>query len=330
MMEYKVSIIIPVYNKEKYLERCFNSVINQNYRNMEVIIVDDGSTDGSKGVVDIYSKKYGFKYYYKENGGLSSARNYGMKYANGDFVYFLDPDDEIKQDAIDTLVKKSDDYDIVIGNFQYLTETGRVINKTKIENLFIDSENMSTNEVYDYFYGRCYGISACNKLYRHSFIQSSGVLFQPNNEIYAEDLLFNLKLLAKKPRIAVINKQTYNYYQNKGSITKSYKPQFAERFANLINDYNSFQGSRKDVVCFTICNAVNSVSRQENTIKNIRNEVNKLLTRVNDYKSVINMKYINSVQSKRRIDIFILAFCIKKSIPLLCIYLKFKNMLIKE
>lgn len=328
-MNNKVSIVIPLYNKEKYIKRCLESVIKQTYSNIEVIIVDDGSTDGSKRCIDKYLEKHDFKYYYKENGGISSARNYGLQYVTGDYVYFLDPDDEIVENAIDVLVKVTGGNDIVIGNFRYITEKGDILDREIIESLFLDCDNMNTNDVYDYFYGRCYGISACNKLYRMVFLKKSGVEFQANNEIYAEDLLFNLMLFTKKPRIAVTERQTYNYYQNDGSITKSCKPKFAERFANLINVYYSLEGKRDDVACFTICNAINSISRQEKTFKDILSAVNTLLLTI-DCRDIINVKYANNIQSKRKIDVCIVTAFANHSIFLLCLYLKLKNILIRN
>ena len=92
----KVSVIVPVYNTYDYLNKCLDSLVNQSFKDYEIIIVNDGSTDDSEKIIKKYQKKYSnIKYYYKENGGLSSARNYGIKYANGDYIAFVDSDDYV-------------------------------------------------------------------------------------------------------------------------------------------------------------------------------------------------------------------------------------------
>ena len=100
-MNNLVSIIVPVYNIEKYINRCIDSIIKQSYKKIEVIIIDDGSTDNSSKIIDNYPQKDSrIKVIHKENGGLSSARNEGMKYASGDFLCFIDGDDYIDDEQI--------------------------------------------------------------------------------------------------------------------------------------------------------------------------------------------------------------------------------------
>ena len=99
----KFSIIVPVYNVEKYLEKCLKSIQNQTYDNFEVIIVNDGSTDLSKEIINVFEEDHRFKGFYKENGGLSDARNYGIKYTTGDFLLFIDSDDYIDKNLLKKL-----------------------------------------------------------------------------------------------------------------------------------------------------------------------------------------------------------------------------------
>ena len=100
----KISIILPVYNVEKYVEKCLNSIKNQDYKNFEAIIVDDGSKDKSVEIIENFIKKDGrFKLYHKENGGLSDARNFGMNFVTGKFVIFIDSDDYIENKMLTTL-----------------------------------------------------------------------------------------------------------------------------------------------------------------------------------------------------------------------------------
>ena len=119
----KVSVIVPVYNVEKYLDKCLDSLANQTLKDLEIIIVNDGSPDNSEDIIKKYTKKYkNFKYYKKENGGLSSARNYGIKYASGDYIAFLDSDDYVKSDMYEKMYEKAikGNYDLVVCDIDYL------------------------------------------------------------------------------------------------------------------------------------------------------------------------------------------------------------------
>ena len=102
-MPSKVSIVVPIYKVEKYLRRCVDSIINQTYRNLEIILVDDGSPDKCGQIIDEYKEKDSrIISLHKKNGGLSDARNYGMKYVTGEYIFFLDSDDYIKSETIET------------------------------------------------------------------------------------------------------------------------------------------------------------------------------------------------------------------------------------
>ena len=117
----KVSVIIPVYNVEKYISRCLESLANQTLKDLEILIVNDGSTDNSRSIIEKYLKKHSLriKYFEKQNGGLSSARNYGLKYATGEYIAFLDSDDYVEKDMYEDMYKiaKKDDADMVECDF---------------------------------------------------------------------------------------------------------------------------------------------------------------------------------------------------------------------
>lgn len=268
----KVSIIIPVYNTEKYIRRCIDSVLNQKFDDVEIVIVNDGSTDGSASIVRQIMKENKtakrIKYKEKENGGLSSARNCGLNLSSGEFVMFLDSDDCLIESAIENLVKYSDNYDVIVGNYRYFNDVKceDVVYYGKKE---IVTNGMQNSDFYEYFFGSRYGISACNKLFRRIFLDNSGVVFQKNDEIYAEDLLFNYKLFACNPRIYITDSVTYGYYSNVDSITHTFKDKLPERLANLIKDYHSY--NKKDVrgVVYLIANSVNTIAAQGFVRRNI-------------------------------------------------------------
>lgn len=123
----KVSIIIPIYNVEKYLRNCFDSVLNQKFKDIEVLAINDGSPDSSQEIVDEYAAKYDFiKSYIKENGGQSDARNFGLTKASGEYVFFLDADDWLDENALEIMYNraKNDDSDIVICDFEKMYDNG--------------------------------------------------------------------------------------------------------------------------------------------------------------------------------------------------------------
>ena len=108
MSKVKVSIVVPIYNLEKYIPRCLDALVNQTLEDIEIILVNDGSKDGSKEIAMKYTEKYPNKIVYleKQNGGLSDARNYGMKHTNGDYIAFLDSDDYVELNTYEKLYNK--------------------------------------------------------------------------------------------------------------------------------------------------------------------------------------------------------------------------------
>lgn len=241
-----ISIIIPVFNVEKYLTTCVNSVLKQTYQNFEIILVDDGSTDNSPNLCDEFKNiDNRIKVIHKSNDGLYSARNCGMEIAKGEYYYFLDSDDTIKESCLETLVTKAkeDNADITIGRFVDVTEQGKQIPRKKIDKLKLNNEELNdTTEKFRCFFGNSYAINACNKLYKVDFIAKYKILFEPNHEIFAEDFLFNLKLFVFEPLVSICNDAIYYYYKREGSIINSYKKDFLTRFNNFYNNYLEFLG----------------------------------------------------------------------------------------
>ena len=136
-MEELVSVIIPVYNVEKYLDRCVESVVNQTYKNLEIILVDDGSPDNCPAMCDEWAKKdERIKVIHKQNGGLSSARNAGLDNMSGEYVYFIDSDDYIELETIEVLYKLiiDNDADMAFGSYCRVSDEGNAL----IDNDFTD------------------------------------------------------------------------------------------------------------------------------------------------------------------------------------------------
>ncbi len=226
-MKKIVTIIIPIYNVESYLDECLASVENQTIAaSAEVILVDDGSTDASASIAKKYAERNDWLYVYKKNGGLSSARNMGLEYAHGEYVYFLDSDDYLEKNAMEVLTSectkqeldiiKFSAYTFVDGNpklnwsergYKYRGEYNEIYDSNRILNKLIENGDYNI-------------VSACCMLYRREFILDNGIIFPEG--ILFEDNLFHLECMAKVKRIKVLNKPLY-YRRIRGtSITKNY------------------------------------------------------------------------------------------------------------
>lgn len=186
----KVSIIIPVYNVEKYIRQCLESVINQTYKNIEIIVINDGTKDGSMKIVEEYLEDKRIKIINKNNGGLSSARNKGIEEATGEYIYFLDSDDWIEKDTIEVLVKNSKDVDIIGANFFYFDEITKIKEKNKDISDDIEKGEYSLNH--------CTEIMVWNKLYKYSFLKEKNLTFIEGIIHEDEDLPLNVIWLLLK------------------------------------------------------------------------------------------------------------------------------------
>lgn len=216
----KVTLIIPIFNVEKYVAEAIESAINQTYENIEIILVDDGSTDNSGKICDSYLEKDNrIKVIHKNNGGLSDARNAGLNSMTGEFVMFLDGDDFLEKDAIEkmkqAIVEKNADY--VIGNYINATEEGE-----KWENPIFNYEKykpfkLSINDYKNSFF--IMNSSVCNKIFRKTFIDGLNLRFMVG--LPAEDAIFTTYCFIKSSNVYYIPNLVFNYRQRKGGSISS-------------------------------------------------------------------------------------------------------------
>ncbi|MEG0299849.1 MAG: glycosyltransferase family 2 protein [Cetobacterium sp.] len=212
-----VSIIIPAFNVEKYIVKCVESALNQTLEDIEIIIVDDGSTDGtSKICIELERKNKKIKYKRIENSGCSVARNLGLSLSTKEFVAFLDSDDWVEKTMYEDLYKKakSNNSDIVICGFKKINENGRLLSTVKIpENLTKDEYTDCKTEWFS---------SPCNKIYRKEMLEKYSVNFLLN--VYTgEDMFFNFKAFFYADKISAIDFPYYNYYMNQYSVSNNYR-----------------------------------------------------------------------------------------------------------
>lgn len=221
----KLSVIVPVYNVEKYIRKCLDSLINQTLNNMEFIFVNDGSPDNSKKIIEEYQKKDSrIKLFNKENGGQASARNFGLKHAKGEYIAFLDSDDYVREDMYEILYNraKKDDLDIVICNY-FLVYSDKIVenhsNVTSAKEKYISPNEYITLSP-----------SPWNKIIRHKYLDKQNFNF-PEGIIY-EDLASIPLLSLNNPKIVYLNQCLHYYVQSASSTMRSdeYKPKYENIF----------------------------------------------------------------------------------------------------
>ena len=215
----KVTIIVPVYNVSAYIERCWESLVKQTYKEIEILFVDDCGTDDSveklQKLIDTHPNIYCKILHHDHNRGLSAARNTGLMAATGDYVYFLDSDDDITEDCIERLVAPvvNDEIDIVVGNY-------RVVGGEAHSPLLLDSGLLdSSKEVLaSYAAGKWY-VMAWNKLCRRDFLIDNNLFFREG--LIHEDVLWTFQVACKAQSLYVCNDVTYNYNVRGASIMTS-------------------------------------------------------------------------------------------------------------
>ena len=220
MEKYKISVIVPVYNVEKYLDHCIDSIIKQTYENLEIILVDDGSPDNCPKMCDEWAQKDSrIKVIHKKNEGVSSARNAGIDAAKGDFIGFVDGDDVIAPDFYKTLVKQSEenDADISACSFQHYNDDYSIY---KHPECYIKSQKTYTSdELLGEFFASCKGewVSFCNKIIRSSLF--SGLRF-PKGRVF-EDWTLAPVIYSRASRICFLPEPLYGYVIHSGSAVRT-------------------------------------------------------------------------------------------------------------
>ena len=266
-----VSIIIPVYNVEKYIEKCIDSIINQTYKNLEIILVDDGSPDGCPEICDKYALQDSrIKAIHKKNGGLSDARNAGLDIMKGEWVIFIDSDDFVSPYHVENLyyLVKKFNTNIAITSFEcFYNENKKFIYK-KITNEKV-LIHTSKEAIENMFYNKFYKFYAWGKIYHKELFHN--IRF-PKGKIY-EDLSTIPLILLNIDKVAFCDMKDYFYLQRKDSITGKIKEENFMIF-DILSDLND-KFSDKDIKTALLCsNAINSLIFI-NKLDNIENVNNK-------------------------------------------------------
>ena len=287
----KISIIVPVYKVEKYIEQCIDSILNQTFKDFELILVDDGSPDKCPEICDKYAlKDERIKVIHKSNGGLSSARNAGIDIATGDYIGFVDSDDFVHHKMYETLYNYALEYnaDISICNYIKFTSEDKpkdISNINKLINIQEYSNIQALSQLYSENLGLFWG--PCQKLYKRNLFNN--IRFE-NGRVY-EDRLICHRLLYEADKIIYIPQDFYYYRQREGSIVHSV---FENKYLDLVYAY------RDTMIFFEDINLDLKYKAQDEYIymvfeyyKRIKNELNEPKSELKsirlDFKKVINL-----------------------------------------
>ena len=237
-----VSVIVPVYNVERYVEECIESIRGQSFRDLEILLLDDGSTDGSGEICRRHAALDDrIRTYRHDNRGLGPTRNRGIRLARGRYLAFVDSDDRIEPDFLRDLYQRAVETgaDITVGAMAPFWDDGRVgpgwtpPGGTDL----VPSEETISTFYRDHFFGGAYRSSSCDKLYDRGFVDRWGLEFGDNRVIFGEDLWFQLQALVRYPHIAYVSGGRYLYRQREGSIMHAPRKDYLARESRMLQDY---------------------------------------------------------------------------------------------
>lgn len=304
MNKCKLSIIVPVYGVEKYIDKCLDSLVKQSLKEIEIIVVNDGTKDNSQKIIDKYVKKYPdkIKSYIKENGGQGSARNYGLKKATGEYIGYVDSDDFVEKDMYKKLYNKAkeNNYDIVVcGNYNVSEDY-----QNKNIDAFINNYNTDLENI---FFGK---MAVWNKIYKRDILIKNKLEFK--EKVWYEDLAFTLKAIMNSNTFAFIDEPLYDYLIREGSTMNNSNVQRNLEILDAFNDILSYiQHNKKEeyfnkieflAIDHIYISAIVRVLKADSD-KNIKKEtIEKLINYMNkNFPNYKSNKYINTLSKNRKI-----------------------------
>lgn len=264
----KISIIVPIYNVEKYIAKCLESVKKQTLTDFECLLIDDGTKDNSIEVAkEVTRDDNRFIYFHKENGGLSDARNYGIKRAKGEYVFFLDSDDYIREDLLEKayVMAKKHDSDITCFDIMYVYEDRTDINTVNMKE--VDSFKDNKELIY-------INHSANNKIFRRSFLEGKSFI----KGIWYEDMATVPVWVGKANNVSYVNEALYFYVQRSGSISHSEDPRVFDVYKSIDNLKKELNLDNKHVYNFYYydCLIMTTLRIRDLSNNNIRKEYYKI------------------------------------------------------
>lgn len=301
----KVSVIVPVYKVEKYLNKCLESLVNQTLQDIEIIVVNDGSPDNCQSIIDNYKQKYPDKIIsiVKENGGQGSARNVGLEKSNGEYIGYVDSDDYIELDMYEKLYNKAitNDYDVVIcDNFVVNEKNGKKYPECNYKNDHSILENA--------FLGK---IAVWNKIYKRKILVENKIKFK--EKVWYEDFAFTFKVMACTNKIAYVDKPLYNYLLRKGSTMNNNNIAKNTEIFDAFDDATNYLKEKKiyqkyydllefnaiDHIYISTCVRVINAQVSKKLKKKVMSEILSYMNK--NFETYRNNKYIVSLSKNRKI-----------------------------
>lgn len=283
----KVSVIIPVYNVENYLRKCLNSLVNQTLKDIEIIVVNDGTLDNSQEIIDEYVKKYPKKVVsiIQENGGQGAARNTGLLHAKGEYIGYVDSDDYVEENMYEELYKKAkeEDSDIVICGNNVVKENYEFLSKEDVDKEFLLGK-----------------MAVWNKIYKKNIIVDNKIQFR--SKVWYEDLDFTMKVYFSSKKISYVDKPLYNYLLREGSTMNNNNIkrnlELIEAFDSLIDyckDKKIYNKVKDEIEFLCIYHMyIFAITRVLNTNNNYKAKI----AIINKFRDYINSNFPNFKQNK--------------------------------
>lgn len=338
----KVSVVVPVYNTSKYLNKCIESLSNQTLKEIEIIILNDGSTDGSEEIIlNWINKDRRIRYYKHNNMGLGETRNKGINLANGKYISFIDSDDFVDNTMLEKMYKIAIDTEsdvVCCGTYLYNDDNNKEVRR-KFKNTTIDIKGDLYNFFKKYYFTRIYTYNAWDKIYKTDVLKDNLIEFGDNKKIFAEDNYFQMRLIPYLNRVTLYNEPLYYYYLRNNSIMNTYKKDIMKRNLVMIDELyrylENLDGKKiiKEVLSlvafnFIIESTINVVENKRK-IKELKNDINEFRNSsyYNEFLEIItNKSYLLEVNSSKKILIIIIVRLLKlrlnyvAAILLYCIY----------
>jgi len=291
MNQELITVIVPIYNVEKYLSKCIDSILNQTYTNLEIILVDDGSQDNCGKICDEYAKKDNrIKVIHKENGGVSQARNVGLDNANGEFIAFIDSDDYIEKEMLYILKNNIKNVDLSVCGSQKVIDNN-IIEQFKIEKDVTTHKNKFMQSM---FYGKKHKYKyqglLVDKLYKNEIIKNYNLRFDEEIK-YNEDRLFVFEYTNNCDNgVCISNYMGYNYFQRENSAMhqKEYKKEMYtefvafEKMSEIAREKQEFKiddGIRAEYIIHALDIYMQYYDNSKNEIKKYRDNALKYIMR---------------------------------------------------
>lgn len=310
-MNKKVSVIIPVYNVEKYLEECIESVLKQTYKNLEIILVDDGSKDNSGNICDEYAKKdERIKVIHKTNGGLSDARNAGIDIAKGEYITFLDSDDFIEEDMYEFLVKNIEkaNADISVCQVYYVYKDSK--QTTHTPDVYLEMNSCDAIKYVNML--GYYTVAAYDKLYKREIFE--GIRY-PVGKVN-EDWYVICEVFDKANKIVYSSEPKYNYRKRKGSITDDKKINLGMMDASkqclefVKQKYPEAVQMATQMYIYASMNTYNTIKHKTQKAKEIKRKIREEIRK--QYKSIKLQDY-NQQSKVKNMQVKLFVHC-----PIIC------------